>query len=163
MLTCHIRPNRLKLLMKMPPNVACNAPNTSFMPRPSACAFSRSMSRKIDGLLAVKVEKTRGSRGSWLAAARRPCITLFIAALSGPSQPTDAVFEPARRRQPDDRRQIERDDRRGADLPSFGEYLCDQPLRRVCHAHAIGEGLQRRHDEGGIRFVDAVDDREPDD
>ena len=62
MLTCQTRPNRLKLLMYTPPSVACSAVNTSFMPSPSACALSRSMSRQIDGLLAVKVEKTRVSR-----------------------------------------------------------------------------------------------------
>ncbi len=53
---------------------------------PSACAFSRSISSQIDGLLAVKVENTRARRGSWLAAATSPCITLAISAGSRPSR-----------------------------------------------------------------------------
>ena len=40
-------------------------------------------------------------------------MTLFIAAGSWPFEPFELVFEPAGRRQPDDRRQVERDDGRG--------------------------------------------------
>ena len=44
------------------------------------------MSSQIEGLVAVKVENTRASRGSWLAAAIRPCVTLAISAGSWPSR-----------------------------------------------------------------------------
>jgi hypothetical protein len=47
---------------------------------PSACALRRSMSRWMDGLVAVKVEKTRAIRGSALAAPISAPVTLEIAA-----------------------------------------------------------------------------------
>ena len=42
----------------------------------------------------MKVEKTRVSRGSRLAAASNPCITLFIAAGSCPSSPSSWYSNP---------------------------------------------------------------------
>ena len=50
-------------------------------------------------------------------------MTLFIAAGFLPFEPFELIFEAAGGRQPDDRRQVERDDRRRADLLPFAEYL----------------------------------------
>ncbi len=80
-----------------------------------------------------------------------------------PLEPFELVFEPSGGRQPDDRRKVERDDGRRADLLSLAEHPRDQRLRRIRRPPTIGERLQRRNHEGRIRLVDAVDDREADD
>ena len=74
------------------------------------------MSRNRLGVVAVKVENTRASRGSWLAAPTSPSMTLRhlggIAAL----QVLQLVLEAAAGGEADDRRQVEREDARRADL-----------------------------------------------
>ena len=130
---------------------------------PSACAFSRSISSQIEGLVAVKVENTRVRRGSWLAAAIRPCITLAISAGSRPSRFSNWYSKPPL-----------------VDSPMIGgrlngntlaERICcdraedapDHRLRAVRGGRAIGERLEPEHHEGGIRFVAAIEQREADD
>ena len=80
----------------MPPNVACSAVNTSVIDSPSACAFSRSMSRNSDGLVAVKVENTRDIRGSPLAARQQAVHGLAQHGRVLTLQRLELVFEAAR-------------------------------------------------------------------
>src|SRR3984893_15293684 len=47
-------------------------------------AGSSPPTRKIDGLVAVKVEKTRARLWSWFAAPMSPCITLPVASAAAP-------------------------------------------------------------------------------
>ena len=70
----------------MPPSVACSAVNTSLTATPSACAFSRSMSRKMDGVVALNVLNARAIFGSPLAAATSPFSTPPISVKSRPSR-----------------------------------------------------------------------------
>jgi len=86
-------------------------------------------------------------------------MTLFIAAGSCPFEPFELVFEPAGGRQPDDRRQVERDDSRRADLLPLGENPRNQRLRRIRRTGAVAERLQGGDNECRIRLVDAVKDR----
>ena len=91
-------------------------------------------------------------------------MTLSIAAGSCPSSAFELVFEPAGGRQADDRRQVERDHSRGADLLALGENAArSAPAPSSPRRLRSANGFKRRDDEGRIRLVDAVEDREADD
>ena len=62
----------------------------------------------------------------------------------------ELVFETAGRAQTDDRRQVERQNGRGAELQAGAERLGDQGLSRIHGLLAVFKRLQHGYHEGGV-------------